>query len=530
MKVSPLTVLIFLFVAQFALYEYMLVAPERSSPPDKVYNRVSGYDSVYVSWMRQAALGSWVVRDQRTTAPIPGVFIYPLFILLGKVSGLLHVDVEQVYLLSKVVGGILVFISVYMLVKEFFPRMYRGAALMFILAVEMGPWWGKEASIFGLGIVLRHFGVAHHTIGEAAALIFFILYYRNIYTRRVDRTIWMMLLGIFATSILLPFMVQLWITLAVVFGGIALYRRIIKSYLITTVLAGASIGLPALLYKYEFSLGPPWDHSAAAERMFYTTQDVVIRYFGSLFYYVPFFVLACIFLPTLWRRLSRPMQDITTLSVVGVCMPILLLAILPMVSLPIANFRFIDAYVPVYPGIIAVVGLIGLWRSLGSAFDWRKIGTVALTFAIFATSVYATGKFTNETVGARRLEWDNIFIPISAWHAVQFFNTVPVNSGVLALEHFGDVIADHAPVRVFVGMNPVYADFWQRESQARVFYAGTLPSTDAYEFLRSHDISYVFYGPIEEQVAGVQALYPDVLTPVYQSQGTTVYKVNESVR
>ncbi len=523
MKLAPLTVLVLLFIAQFALYEYMAVVPERSAPADKVYNRISGYDSVYVSWMRQSALGSWSIRDQRTTAAIPGVFIYPLFIFLGKLAGVLHVDVEYVYFLSKVIGGVLAFIAVYAFIADFFPRAHRNLALILVLGIEMGPWWYKEASIFGLGIVLRHFGVAHHTIGEAAGLVFLLLYYRNLYDSRLSRMVWMFILGVFATSILLPFMVQLWITTAVVFGGIALYRHLTKSYLVTTALAGLSVGIPALFYKYEFSLGAPWNNSAGAESVFYATRDVVIRYLGSLAYYVPFFIAALIFLPKIWGGLSRKLQDVTILSITGVCMPFFLLAILPMVPLPIANFRFIDAYIPVYPGIVATVALAALRRRVGKL-------TVVITVLVLLASGYTTVRFTRATTQDREKQWVNTYVPVPVWQAVQFLHTVPVNSGVLALEHFGDVIADHTPVRVYVGMNPVYADFWQRVVLARQFYSGSLPQAAAQDFLHGNDISYIFYGPLEQLETKVSPLYPDLLSVIFQNDQATVYKVIPPVR
>jgi hypothetical protein len=521
---SPLTIIILLFAIQFTLYEYMTLAPEWSAPPDTVYTRIYGYDAIYVSWMRQSALGAWAIRDQRTTAPIPSVYVYPLFIILGKIAGVTHIDSEQIYLLSKVVGGALAFIAIYILIAEFIPKASRATALLMLLGVEMGPWWYVDAPILGLGTVLRHFAVPHHTIGEAIGFIFVILYYRNVYDARRTRLIWLFILGFIGTSVLLPFMVPLFITLGLVFGAIALRRKVVRSYLVTSIIAGLSIAIPGLIYAYEFSLGPPWNNSAHMESVFYSTHDMMRQYGMSLFYYVPFFVLAIIFLPLIWGKLSRKLQDISILGFVGVCIPFLFWAVLPYISFPIANWRFIDIYYPIYPGLVSLMGLFAAWKVIGAKGKWGKTLLIIFTGVIVVLSGYTTWNYTHQTVEERKIRWSNIFVPVPVWQAVQFFWSVPINSGILSLVHFGDIIADHAPVRVYVA-RAVYADFGERAALAQVFFSGTLSATAAHDFLKNNDISYVFYGPQERESTTVFPLYPMVLTDVFHTSGATVYKV-----
>lgn len=89
----------------------------------------------------------------------------------------------------------------------------------------------------------------------------------------------------------------------------------------------------------------------------------------------------------------------------------------------------------------------------------------------------------------------------------------------------GNYIPAYAGNFVYLGHNPETPHFAIREQNIREFFMFTLPETEAKEFLRKANISYVFYGPQEKEESGGKPPPYSFLKSVYQSGYVTIYKV-----
>ena len=505
---KPLTVLILIFLFQFFIYQYITLVPYINGPKDKTFNPITSYDIGYISFIRQAKDGAWAIQENRTTAPAPRVYAYPLFVFLGKISAITGIDPVDMYFIAKIVGGLAVFFVVYWLVGEFFPQSVRIFAIILILGLEIGPW-GSESSLFGQSAVWRHFGLPHHTIGEALGLLFFYYFYKKRYVP-------LFIFGSIASFVLLPYTIVLSMVLLVSLGA-----RYLKASLLSLV----AVGIPVLFYRHQFSLGPPWNGFYAAEKLWYPTTEVLSRYFSSMLWYMPFFILFAFFVPRAWKKLSSTVQDISIVGVTWIVFPFLFLPILPYTGLPLANFRIIDTYVYFFAGVVAAVGFMAF--SLINPRGWIRKVVIGVLIGTCGLSLVGTFLFARSDIQKRSMQWINIYVPNDTWGAIRFFSTVAPDSGVLALQHMGDVIADYAPVRVYVGLTPGYSDWNGRVNLATEFYSGTLTNAQARAFLTENDISYVFYGQMEQFVTKKSPLYPNVLTAVFQRGSTTVFEVQK---
>lgn len=73
---------------------------------------------VYLSWMRQAADGSFRALNLFTTDPQHGMLLNPLFLALGKFAGLTHLDLLTVYHASRLIFGFLLLMLVWEFLRE----------------------------------------------------------------------------------------------------------------------------------------------------------------------------------------------------------------------------------------------------------------------------------------------------------------------------------------------------------------------------------------------------------------------------
>jgi uncharacterized membrane protein len=60
------------------------------------------------------------------------------------------------------------------------------------------------------------------------------------------------------------------------------------------------------------------------------------------------------------------------------------------------------------------------------------------------------------------------------------------------------------------------------------FYSQSFSTAEAIALLKREDISYVYYGDAEKSINTTGApLYPELLTPVFETSVVTIYKVKQ---
>ncbi len=106
---------------------------------------------VYLSWLRQAADGSWKALNLFTTDTQHGMLINPLFLFLGKFAALTHIPLIGVYHGSRVVFGAALLLAVWALllvtVKEERTRKLAFLFVCFSSGLGWLPLWWDTAPI-----------------------------------------------------------------------------------------------------------------------------------------------------------------------------------------------------------------------------------------------------------------------------------------------------------------------------------------------------------------------------------------------
>jgi hypothetical protein len=533
---KPVVITLLLFIIQISIYLNITAAPYRIVPPGTTYNASWGYDAEYVSYIRQGALGYWSVQENRGTRPSPRVYAYPLFILLGKLSAVTGLNPMLVYQLSKIAGGICIFLTTYTLVKVLIPSAAQGIALLLMLGVEVGTYLpvlfsgqGVDSPLFGMSIAVRHFGLPHHTIGSSLAILFLLTYIFCIDRLTLRRGMGLAILGALSTAFVLPFVLIMSVTMGFSYGILSILRRRFRAYIVPTIIAALAVGLTAAFYRHQYTLGAPWNYMFIIEQYWYKDPEVIIRYLSSLAIYIPVFTISIICIPLYWKKLSWRLRELAILSAVWVVAPVVLIPLCRIISFPVANFRLIDMYTFIHEGLFATVGYC-CFSGLLKPVRFKKILFLTVFALTVIPSVVLSVLYMNKVTSVMKSNVLFMYIPDDIVSVIHELSKVPPGSGVLALEDFAEVIADWEPVRVFVGKTPGYPDYWEKIYLTQDFYKGTLPIEKARKFLYDNDISYIFYGPYERAYTSTPVLYPDILTQVALSQTTTLFKVNVSVK
>jgi len=202
-------------------------------------------------------------------------------------------------------------------------------------------------------------------------------------------------------------------------------------------------------------------------------------------------------------------------------------ALIPLSSyswFPFANFRIMDGYNYVPMGILATLGFSTLVGSIKKPSLARLIGGIVLTAVIF-TYLFLTYVYTKRAFAEQSGLWTNVYIASDHWRAFVFLETVPKKSGVMVMNHFGEIIPDFASVRTFIGTTPGFTRWAELYGIATCFYSGEMTDEEAESTLLNEDISYVYYSDEEKYYNRTGTLYPNLLTPVFTTPGVVVYKV-----
>ncbi|MFA5770618.1 MAG: hypothetical protein WC894_03955 [Patescibacteria group bacterium] len=88
----------------------------------------------------------------------------------------------------------------------------------------------------------------------------------------------------------------------------------------------------------------------------------------------------------------------------------------------------------------------------------------------------------------------------------------------------GNYIPAYSGNFVYLGHSGETPDFNKRTEKVNKFFLGTLPEKEALKFLKTENISYVFYGPQEKENNLKDIGSYRFLTPVYKSELVLIYK------
>ncbi|OGG11948.1 hypothetical protein A2Z00_04025 [Candidatus Gottesmanbacteria bacterium RBG_13_45_10] len=528
-----------ILTVQLGVFLYIALRPFTLTPPQHTYTvlgKVYLYPIFYYpNMIIQGRDGEWSIRDTHTTAPQIRAHAQWFFIIAGKISALLNIEPNALFIILQILGGIAVFSVSYLGIRYLLPNKYHLLALFFALGMEVGPRLDRLFTSSGLSsfvpafdsqtLILRHFGLPHHTWAEALGLVSLILLVLAYYTPTVPKLIALFVTAFLATLFLPPLMMTIGLSVYSVFILWAIVTRSLKKLITPLIVATIAIGIVGIQTKFEFAqAGFPWNSWSAVEKTWWNNKDAIMQYASALLPYIPFFILLLIAVPAKWKQWSNKLRLVIILMAAWIIIPFFLIPISAYDFFPIANLRLVDGYHYLAAGILAAVGLVECLTLLGNV-KARKMALVLVTAFTIGISALLSITYLVPFLASQKQLDPHAYPLTTTMQGIYFLRTLPKESGIMVRESFGEIITGFANVRVYIGGIHGFPDWLQRQWLANRFFSGTLPPQEALDFLHANDITYVFYGPDEQSSTTQSPLYPSVLQPIFQNQSVTVFKV-----
>ncbi|MEK7592621.1 MAG: hypothetical protein AAB508_04495 [Patescibacteria group bacterium] len=573
----PIIVAHILLIIHLAIFLLVTIHPYRISPPYRSPVMLRGH-LVYTSLIRQAKEGAWTVQIPHTTRESPQVYAHLFFVFLGKVASVLAIDPPIMYMMARVGAAILLTWATLFFAITILPKATQTLAILFVLGLETGPnllslgkgLWNIQPSIFSYYsqvVSYRHFGLPHHTTGEAVGILFLTFFYLTYQKPTARRILAVALTALLGTTILPPYMLVLFMTVLPIWGIHAVLNHKVKEYALGIMASIPVVTGMAVFMKMEFAKGIPWKDFNQVEKTWVTNFDALINYISSLLLFYPGIIMlllseiiktglthtviariACpersrmggdllykITAPNEWlamtkncfmfiKRNSNNSILIMLLMTSMMLMPLVLLPLTKYAWFPLANFRIMDGYTYFPAGILAAIGLSSLLANISSQKMKKTILLLSLGI-LYLTSFLLTSLYTRQTLEEQKSIWTNVYPLKDECNAIAYLDTLPKNSGVMVMNYFGEIIPEYAHVRSFLGSTPAYPDWNERYWLGVSLYTGKLSDKEAKKILKDNNIEYIFQGSDEKKYLQTEEFYPNLLTPIFSSPGAVVYNI-----
>jgi hypothetical protein len=480
--------------------------------------------TVYLAAMQQGAdSSSWLIYDRFTPEPHQPVFMFPVYVAIGKIAALLGVAPLAVYYAGELIARLSLLAALYLFAAGVLPSVgqRRLALALMLVGTNLGLWvavlleplarllgetdglpLGAELETMTLGVFLAPL---HLMLGLAFTVLCVTAFAAAAESDAGWRARLALVGAVLGLALVHPF------NLPVVVGVFGIYTAVVLlrtrrwpgSAVVAVLLAGV-VALPFLAYNYyAFRIEPFWS-------IVYGQQNTVpspspLRLFmdyGLVLVLAPFALKA-------WRR---PWTDRQWLY--------LLWAALLLVALysPVPFQRRLAF--GLQPGLaVLAAAALAWWAGQLSPRGRRWLGwgvaLAALPTAAFLYVGMLLSAATNapvEVYVARRAEWE-----AGEWLARQ----MSPSDVVLATEDSGFWLASLIPGRVWLGHKGITYDVPTKRAVVTAVLTG--PADGAARVLAEHGVGYLYYGPRErEQGALTEA---PGLRRVYASPEVEIFRV-----
>ena len=483
----------------------------------------------------QAKNGAWGIKDTHTTAPQGRAYAVWFFVLSGKIAHVLNIEPTTFYTITQILGMIAVYAAAYFLATVLLPKKYQALALLFAFFIELGPdvtslvqypvtkTFSPANSAFIL--LFRFFGLPHHAWGDALALLSFAFLIRTYQKRSLPNALALFITTITSAFFLPPVVITLGLSVYPMLILLSFLTRTFNKLLLPLVIATIAVAIAGIQTKIAFAnAGFPWSAWTTIEKSWWTNTDAFHQYASSLIPYIPFGILLGIAILFRWKLWTAQLRQTMFLLAVWVAMPLIYIPISDKSFFPVANMRLLDGNLYVAAGFLSAISLIES-ASLIKHAAIRRMTLVLFTAITLGTSVLVSSMYTIPFLAYQANMDPHAYPFITTWEGVKFLKTVPKGSGILVREPFGEILPGFADIRVYIGGQHGFPDWLDRQAKAVTFFSGTMQEDQALQFLKTHDIQYVFYGPDEQAVTAQKPLYPNILKPVFQNATVTIFKV-----
>lgn len=486
-------------------------------PDDRVHVGTYWYHEdfpVYRAAMEEAArTPSWLIHDHMTTEPHGPIMMFPLYVLIGKISAFTGLPLLAVYagaeLLARCALAVVLYLFVAGLVAQ--PPGRRLAFVLAVFSAGLGFWTalyhaltapdaatsGRMINLYVEATTLGTFLTAPHiTLGLAAILGGLLAF--ALACRGSLLGLGLMVACVLIVGLVHPFNMPV---LLLVFGVYVVVRtladRRIPPPAVRAVAMAGVLGTPIVVYNYvSFTFAPVWSETFGSQNLLPSPLpwELLLDY-GAVLALTPLGILAL-----RGRTTTEQGVVLTWLAVIALCMyaPVPYqrrfafgvqpaLAALAALGWPLARL-----------GLAAGLARLGLPAASCAGIARRTLG-YSLIMLAFTTVVAAYFVVISSAIGGAPLAYyvvDRDTYALSEWIAAHSgpddvvfgsFETGAVLGGILP----GHVYAGHVGVTI----RPA-----EKRAAIASFYRGDLSRDEARMLLDANRVTYVVFGPEERKL------------------------------
>jgi hypothetical protein len=530
---------VILLAYQLLVFCFVTFRPYSLTPPGHIYLPTSKsflYPTFFSpNQILQAKDGAWGIKDTHTTRPQGRAFAVWYFVLSGKIAKLFALSPTTMYIAGEIFGGIAVFFAAYILVATLLPGKYQLLGLLFAFIIELGPRFDSLLQFPQTKILVpandaftqlfRFFALPHHGLGDALGLLSLAFLVRSFNSQTIKNFVILFITTILSVFFLPPVVITLGLSVYPVLILWSVITKTFKRLLPALIIAVVVVTVAGIQTKIAFTnAGFPWDSWTAIEKSWWNNTDAWNQYASSLLSYIPFCILLVVVFPFRWRYWTKQLRLSVLLLFGWVLMPLVYIPVSNYPFFPVANMRLIDGSLYIAAGFLSAIALIESITVIPNEKIKRGVFSVIIGLTI-GISCFVTWTYDYPFLKYQQQLDPHAYPATTTWGGIQYMQKLPRESGVMVREYFGEILPGFANVRVYIGGQHGFPDWLERQANAITFFSGTLPESEAKQFLKTNDIQYVFYGPDEQSVTTKSPLYPDILKPVFNNDSVTIFSL-----
>lgn len=524
----------------------------RVAPQDKVF--VGSYPIIYdkptyLAEMVQGEEGKWKMINMYTTEPQKPVFLYPLYLGLGHAARISHISVENIFLVARFFfGTILLFVVLYF-IRYFVPAGNQRKIAYFLALFASGAGWiFRHVQSLDLGAIpdavpmVRFSYFPHFSAAHILFLGAIILFYHSLKAK--NGRFFAILAGIsaFLLNFILPFtglLLYFLITALFLIVFFATDKEFLKNKFNLSETAKSlwkqnnfknaliffALSLPSLFFMYYTGTSDPvW---MLVEKQNVLPTPPLTRVVTGLGLPLFFSIIG------LWAWVKK--DRITGLFFSAWIIGVIALSYIPLWIYPMQR-RFLETafYVP-----LAAAASFGI-KAIYDYFKKKNVKFLLLKFTyiflMLALPLLGGSNIQNWQIFSyfiNKTDKPTYYLPEENIEAMKWLKqNTESDSIILSSFDNGNVMPYFAARMVYVGHGPMTLSVNEKIAEAEDFYSGKYPPNDAYLFLKSKKINYVFYSENEKVSAdGIKLGHFDpesysFLEKIYQNKQVKIYKID----
>jgi hypothetical protein len=478
-----------------------------------------------------------LVHNHLTGEPHEPEQIYVLYVGLGKLAGLLGLDVQRTFHAAEIAARAVLLVAVYLFGAAIFPTVSRrrlafilvlfssGLGVWFVLLDALVPYIGDNYALFTQDLYrpdvttfLVLFTPPHGILGLALLLVT-ARWYLASWSARTLRAPVLTGLTALGLSLINPYSAAtVCAVLPAHLGFMWARHRRVPLGPIMSVGAAVAAAAPFLVYTVFVIGGDPFWGIPFGRQNVTPSPPLIALALGL----APLLTLAAAGLPGFLRNPTPGRWLVVVYIVVSLA--------LMYAPLGVGFQRRFGHGLPLMLGLIATIGLEPFWRPgssdrLASRCLGRQLLTFGLLLALFASTAGAYAFKLQATSPTCPCSQDGAFQPVALKEAGQWLAAVMEPHDVVLSETFtGNYLASVVPGRVFVGHAHATVRYTAKEDAMVEFYRRDDDPEARRQFLLANSIHYVVYGPRERALGATLPADP-FLTPVYATAEVAVYAV-----